>query len=154
MRYYGTWVEELEESVENLDDRKIVPLSEETSESSEDGSESEDASDLSYANRSSSLLATRTSSFQIDFISNSFDPRIEFDDDSLPQQSNTSEDVFEFAHSTDEDPSTHDSTDLRRMPAVWTFQDEWCMLINKTLRKYIQNLSCTSKWSFVKTTHY
>ncbi|CAL1189967.1 unnamed protein product [Candida parapsilosis] len=112
VRYYGTWVEELEESVENLDDRKIVPLSEETSESSEDGSESEDASDLSYANRSSSLLATRTSSFQIDFISNSFDPRIEFDDDSLPQQSNTSEDVFEFAHSTDEDPSTHDSTDL------------------------------------------
>lgn len=112
VRYYGTWVEELEENVENLEDGKIVPISEECSESSDEVSDSDDASSLSYVNRSSSFLATRTSSFQIDYISSSFDPRIEFDDDSFPQQSNTSEDVFEFAHSTDADSSTQGSAGL------------------------------------------
>ncbi|KAG5417920.1 GCN2 [Candida metapsilosis] len=110
VRYYGTWVEELEENTESTADGKIAPISEEVSESSDDESAT-DASDLSYVNHSSSFLATRTSSFQIDYISNSFDPRIDFDDDSLQRQDNTSEDVFEFAHSTDADDSTEESTE-------------------------------------------
>ncbi|KAI5958136.1 GCN2 [Candida margitis] len=113
VRYYGTWVEELAENSDNSEEGKIVSISEESSESGDETSE--DMSDLSYVNRSSSFLATRTNSFQIDYMSSSFDPRIEFDDESLAQQSNTSEDVFEFAHSTDEDSSTRESTDVSRV---------------------------------------
>ncbi|KAI5955992.1 GCN2 [Candida theae] len=121
VRYYGTWVEELGENTKAQDEGKIVPvpISEVDSGSSDEVSETEDESDLSYINRSSSLLAHRTSSFQVDYISNSFDPRIDFDDGSLQPHSNTSEDVFEFAHSTEAESISQESASISSERGHW-----------------------------------
>lgn len=80
VRYYGTWVEE-------LDERKS-PLPDEESEISDD----DFASPVNV--RSSSFLASQDNSFQIDFMSNSFDQQLDLPSD---------DDHFEFGNSTEND---------------------------------------------------
>lgn len=82
VRYYGTWVEEIDEA---------GPAGENEDEASDDDFESP------VNVRSTSFLASQDSSFQIDFISNSFDPQLD-----IPSE----DDQFEFANSTENDEST------------------------------------------------
>lgn len=88
VRYYGTWVEEIQEvpSVFSSDD--------------ESESESEDEFTSPFNTRSSSFLVNHDNSFQVDFISNSFDPKIEFDDFS-DDEDDSFDDRIEFARSND-----------------------------------------------------
>ncbi|ODV82087.1 Serine/threonine-protein kinase [Suhomyces tanzawaensis NRRL Y-17324] len=84
VRYYGTWVEELEDSSAAIES---------------DDLESESESEFDPINaRSSSFLRSHDSSFQVDYITNSFDPQIDFG--SLSDD-NLSSDGFEFANSDD-----------------------------------------------------
>lgn len=109
VRYYGTWVEELE-------DTSTIPSNSTTAIASDDEEEQEDFDDdddddedleLTFSSRlgrSSSVLPSYDNSFQVDYISTSFDPRIEFDESSEDEEENDNEDddPFVFANSTDD----------------------------------------------------
>lgn len=73
VRYYGTWVEEEPEST--ADDASVV---------------SDDDFESPVNVRSQSFLASDDNSFQVDFVSHSFEP----------QEFTSDDDQFEFAHST------------------------------------------------------
>ncbi|KAK6465929.1 eIF2-alpha Serine/threonine-protein kinase [Scheffersomyces coipomensis] len=91
VRYYGTWVEEVPEQIQQQ-----VESEEETE--TETGTENDDAFGSPIQARSSSFLVSHDNSFQVDFMSNSFDPRIEFDDSS--EEEDDLDDILEFANST------------------------------------------------------
>ncbi|KAI5950161.1 GCN2 [Candida jiufengensis] len=109
VRYYSTWVEEDEEENNNEDETEssIVPTNEEAIQEDES-----DMSSLNHTNQSSSYLPTHNSSFQIDYMSRSFDPRVEFDDESFGnkfEDDEEDEDGFVFANSTDLDNTKEES---------------------------------------------
>ncbi|CCE82585.1 Piso0_002317 [Millerozyma farinosa CBS 7064] len=95
VRYYGTWVENIE------DDANAV--------STESDSETEDTEEDfkgPWNNKSSSFLVNHDNSFQVDFISNSFDPRIEFCDSSEEDEFDSR---IEFANSNEKSVESESS---------------------------------------------
>ncbi|KAK6458449.1 eIF2-alpha Serine/threonine-protein kinase [Scheffersomyces xylosifermentans] len=101
VRYYGTWVEEIPES---NNASAVVSDEEEETRSESSDSEIEDDFESPLNARSSSFLLSHDNSFQVDYISNSFDPQIEFEDSS-EDDDDESNDQFVFANSTDGDSS-------------------------------------------------
>lgn len=89
VRYYGTWVEEIQETP------NVFTSDDETDTESENDFESP------FNTRSSSFLMNHDNSFQVDFISNSFDPKIEFADYSDDDNDDDFDDRIEFARSED-----------------------------------------------------
>ncbi|KAI5960796.1 GCN2 [Candida pseudojiufengensis] len=105
VRYYSTWVEEDEELDNNNKDSdlsSVVPTVDEEAIEAEEN----DTSNLQLTS-SSSYLPAYNSSFQVDYISRSFDPNTEFDDESFGNrfEDDDDEDGFVFANSTDIDNS-------------------------------------------------
>lgn len=85
VRYYGTWVEEVQESSTVI-------------ETDDENTESDNDFESTINTKTTSFLVNHDNSFQVDFISNSFDPKIEFDDSS--DDESEFDDRIEFAHST------------------------------------------------------
>lgn len=94
VRYYGTWVEEIHTA---------------SNSSNAVESDSDDDTDEDFASpfnaRSSSLLMSHDNSFQIDFITDSLDPGLDYNTD------DDFEDGFEFARSTDDSNPADDHSD-------------------------------------------
>lgn len=99
VRYYGTWVEEI---------RLGAPNTSAVESDSDDETEEDFASPVNA--RSSSLLVSHDNSFQIDFITDSLDPRLDYNTD------DDFEDMIEFARSTDD---SHENEELSES----TFED-------------------------------
>ncbi|EDK47294.1 conserved hypothetical protein [Lodderomyces elongisporus NRRL YB-4239] len=126
VRYYGTWVEEAQD---DSDATESSVTSQTTESNAIDQSSDTDDLHFGFGNNKlpPSLRLTRTDSFQVDFMSRSFDPKVDFDDqlstedddsDSDSDDDDTdgdgdgaidnyhvdeqSEDAFEFAQSTDD----------------------------------------------------
>lgn len=126
VRYYGTWVEELEDtSAIPSNSTSAIASDDEEEEEEEDDTEGDfgdDDLELTFSSRvgrSSSVLPSYDNSFQVDYISTSFDPRIEFDESSEEDDQNEDDDPFVFANSTDdisnnetEDRSKSDSKEV------------------------------------------
>ena len=126
VRYYGTWVEELEDtSAIPSNSTSAIASDDEEEEEEEDDTEGDfgdDDLELTFSSRvgrSSSVLPSYDNSFQVDYISTSFDPRIEFDESSEEEDQNEDDDPFVFANSTDdisnnetEDRSKSDSKEV------------------------------------------
>ncbi|KAL6451422.1 GCN2 eIF-2-alpha kinase GCN2 [Candida maltosa Xu316] len=103
VRYYGTWVEELEDTI-SASTSASQSQSAIASDSEEDDDDTEDEFDTdetfsSRLGRSSSMLPSYDNSFQVDYISTSFDPRIEFDELS-DDDDGGDDDPFVFANSS------------------------------------------------------
>ncbi|RCK65291.1 eIF-2-alpha kinase GCN2 [Candida viswanathii] len=119
VRYYGTWVEELEDSVAASNSTSAIESDESES---EDEFDDDDESFSNQIGRSSSALVSYDNSFQVDYISTSFDPRLQFDDDSSGDEGDD-DDPFVFAKSTEdgneEDESEETSSrDVTKRPVV------------------------------------
>ena len=104
VRYYGTWVEELEDtSAIPSNSTSAIASDDEEEEEEEDDTEGDfgdDDLELTFSSRvgrSSSVLPSYDNSFQVDYISTSFDPRIEFDESSEEDDQNEDDDPFVFA---------------------------------------------------------
>ncbi|CUM64213.1 uncharacterized protein PRCAT00001807001 [Priceomyces carsonii] len=98
VRYYGTWVEEV-----GNDDNGVVD--------SDVNSSSEDEFDGPLNTKTSSYLQSHDNSYQIDYISNSFDPHIEFSDSSIEEEF---DERIVFANDSDESDNNttgHSSVD-------------------------------------------
>ncbi|KAG7664988.1 GCN2 [[Candida] subhashii] len=108
VRYYGTWVEEIEDTMTSA---SAVDSEEEESSGDESGDGEEGFSDSfeTKLGRSSSFLPSMDNSFQVDYISNSFDPRIEFDDED--ESDEDGDDPFVFANSTDAESNAETTDD-------------------------------------------
>lgn len=112
VRYYGTWVEEVESTA--------------TSAFASDEEDLETESDENFESplnaRSSSYATGHDNSFQIDYISNSFDTHIEF---AVSSDESDIDDMIEFANSTNsasvqdssEDQSTEDGISSNAEPS-------------------------------------
>lgn len=96
VRYYGTWVEEIKHESANNDDS-----------STSDESELESDFDGSLVQGSRSVLATADNSFQVDFISHSFDPSVTFGTSNFDDE----EFNFEFGSRSNNDNEYGDSPD-------------------------------------------
>ncbi|KAK6201600.1 eIF2-alpha Serine/threonine-protein kinase [Scheffersomyces amazonensis] len=104
VRYYGTWVEEVVEQGYNSSHVSEEETETETETETDLDQQNDQQNDNEFPSpiqaRSSSFLLSHDNSFQVDFMSNSFDPRIEFDDST--EEDDNLDDFIEFANSTDE----------------------------------------------------
>lgn len=119
VRYYGTWVEELPEERER-----------------EDSSDEEDFEE-NMIHSSKSFLQSHDNSFQVDFISNSFDPNITFG------TQNTDDLNFEFGSRSDDEDDDTEGTLIQKkyvkpnqQQAMLYIQMEFCE--NNTLSNLIE----------------
>ncbi|CAK9442012.1 uncharacterized protein LODBEIA_P58110 [Lodderomyces beijingensis] len=126
VRYYGTWVEELDED-SSCDDSVISSVTETQEEQEkQEGTRGMSLQRKVTESRPSAYL-TRNSSFQVDFMSRSFNPGIDLDDidaadfddddDDDDDADDDAEDAFEFANSSGKEDA-RDSND------EWSVSDE------------------------------
>ena len=155
VRYYGTWVEELEDtSAIPSNSTSAIASDDEEEEEEEDDTEGDfgdDDLELTFSSRvgrSSSVLPSYDNSFQVDYISTSFDPRIEFDESSEEDDQNEDDDPFVFANSTD-DISNNETEDRSKSDSKEVSVENQKMLLTP-LKMHHRNQYYIYKWSFVK----